>query len=99
MLGNGSRPDAERTLGRPDACSAFSCIPLRASSDRLSMSIERKIRGMNPAARELAIQAGGAKRRRFRQVCYQAGSRGYLLSCSRTYSSPLVGLLPTPRLN
>ena len=58
MLGNGSRPDAERTLGRPDACSAFSCIPLRASSDRLSMSIERKIRGMNPAARELAIQAG-----------------------------------------
>jgi hypothetical protein len=42
-------------------CSAFSCIPLRASSDRLSMSIERKIRGMNPAARELAIQAGCEK--------------------------------------
>lgn len=61
MLGNGSRPDAERTLGRPDACSAFSCIPLRASSDRLSMSIERTIRGMNPAARELAIQAGCQK--------------------------------------
>jgi hypothetical protein len=52
---------AERTLVGQMPCSAFSCIPLRASSDRLSMSIERKIRGMNPAARELAIQAGCEK--------------------------------------
>jgi hypothetical protein len=34
-----------------------------------------------------------------REASPTTGARGYLLSCSRTYSSPLVGLLPTPRLN